>query len=110
MSNPIAICVLLFCTIIFTSQIFLEYYLYLSQIASEGGSSDSRNNPEFINSNLITGEEVQRFIQATEDKITFLNHNYAQKRQNMSYRYKTNHIMHLHKIRKDLSSKVEEDI
>ena len=59
MSNPIAVCILVFCTVIFTTQIFLEYYLYISQVASDGSSnSDIKRTPSFIQTNIVTVEEV----------------------------------------------------
>ena len=58
MSNPVAVCLLAFCCMVFTSQVLLEYYVYISQMASDNTSFGGSKMPKFVSTNLITREEI----------------------------------------------------
>ena len=81
MANPIAACILITFCLIFTSQIILEYYIYISQMTQDGSAYSSNAQPRFIRSNKVFNEEIQNFILDQEEKIQKINQQFAQKKQ-----------------------------
>ena len=57
MANGVIACVIVFCSFLFASQILLEYYVHISDIASDGYLK--KMVPKFIGTNKVYSEEIQ---------------------------------------------------
>ena len=56
MANGVIACVIVFCSFLFASQILLEYYVHISDIASDGYLK--KMVPKFIGTNKVYSEEI----------------------------------------------------
>ena len=96
MPNPIAACLIIIFSIIFATQLLLEYYVNDGDLTN--GHTLSKCKPKYLSSNKIHKEEIQKYIFEQEDKMMKLYQEYWHNRQFINYHYNSLYKYHATQI------------